>query len=574
MDINLSDRLVYTDDDGPVFRATLQQLEKRVTSFKHDIKKIIKLGQELIESKKETYEVEQEFYDVILNLPSITPLSRSYLYEAALLIKSNEENYLYNLTTYITDPLKRIYDNEIKLAESKKKTFDQESDEFYSYLSKYLSATKDKSRKSNFSDAKYQQRQKQFELARFNYYTYIHELRGGCKDQEILHYFTSFADKVSNNYSTLIEGLGLLKPRLNQLLTQIEEVNKEILLKRKDKDEKRRLIIKSDSNLSEMMFVNSINEATTAKNGYNPSKVIKTSIDLKNNKFHGIRDLQSSNREATMAIGRKREGFLFTQTKPLKSTGGSKFDKNLPGQNSWHKKWCVLSGGYLHEYNNWKKQLEVNFEPVPLQFATVRVANQASRKFCFEIVTPKFRRQYQATSEDDMASWIAVITNSIESIWNGTSSCDDLKGNQNLKFNSKFNSNLDSMKFNKGEKIHSPLSMEILSPNNFLDQQYLIDVLKKDQSNLICADCDSNNPEWCSINFGILLCIECSGIHRSLGTHITKIRSLTLDVVTFTPDLITLLEKIGNGLSNEYWEYLLDENKLFVDEMTGTKWVK
>ena len=44
-----------------------------------------------------------------------------------------------------------------------------------------------------------------------------------------------------------------------------------------------------------------------------------------------------------------------------------------------------------------------------------------------------------------------------------------------------------------------------------------------------CADCGSKKPKWASINLGIMLCIECSGIHRSLGVHISKVRSVTLD---------------------------------------------
>ena len=38
-----------------------------------------------------------------------------------------------------------------------------------------------------------------------------------------------------------------------------------------------------------------------------------------------------------------------------------------------------------------------------------------------------------------------------------------------------------------------------------------------------------SGPDWASINLGILVCIECSGIHRSLGVHVSKVRSLTLD---------------------------------------------
>lgn len=44
-----------------------------------------------------------------------------------------------------------------------------------------------------------------------------------------------------------------------------------------------------------------------------------------------------------------------------------------------------------------------------------------------------------------------------------------------------------------------------------------------------CADCCSLKPTWASINLGIMLCIECSGIHRGLGVHISKVRSVQLD---------------------------------------------
>lgn len=47
--------------------------------------------------------------------------------------------------------------------------------------------------------------------------------------------------------------------------------------------------------------------------------------------------------------------------------------------------------------------------------------------------------------------------------------------------------------------------------------------------NKFCADCDAPTPEWASLNLGILMCIECSGIHRNLGSHISKVRSLGLD---------------------------------------------
>lgn len=47
--------------------------------------------------------------------------------------------------------------------------------------------------------------------------------------------------------------------------------------------------------------------------------------------------------------------------------------------------------------------------------------------------------------------------------------------------------------------------------------------------NGFCVDCDAPTPEWASLNLGVLMCIECSGIHRNLGSHISKVRSLGLD---------------------------------------------
>ena len=44
-----------------------------------------------------------------------------------------------------------------------------------------------------------------------------------------------------------------------------------------------------------------------------------------------------------------------------------------------------------------------------------------------------------------------------------------------------------------------------------------------------CVDCDSKGPRWASWNLGIFLCIRCAGIHRNLGVHISRVKSVNLD---------------------------------------------
>ncbi|PWN90425.1 ArfGap-domain-containing protein [Acaromyces ingoldii] len=76
--------------------------------------------------------------------------------------------------------------------------------------------------------------------------------------------------------------------------------------------------------------------------------------------------------------------------------------------------------------------------------------------------------------------------------------------------------------------------------------------LVKQPENKICADCKRNDPRWASWNLGCFLCIRCSGIHRSMGTHISKVKSIDLDI--WTPEQMESIQKWGNKLCNLYWE--------------------
>jgi len=72
------------------------------------------------------------------------------------------------------------------------------------------------------------------------------------------------------------------------------------------------------------------------------------------------------------------------------------------------------------------------------------------------------------------------------------------------------------------------------------------------RGNARCVDCDAPSPDWASLNLGVLVCIECSGIHRNLGSHISRVRSLDLD--EWPPGHIAVMTCMGNYIANCLWE--------------------
>ncbi|KAM4687716.1 arf-GAP with GTPase, ANK repeat and PH domain-containing protein 3 isoform 3-T3 [Discoglossus pictus] len=79
-----------------------------------------------------------------------------------------------------------------------------------------------------------------------------------------------------------------------------------------------------------------------------------------------------------------------------------------------------------------------------------------------------------------------------------------------------------------------------------------IQSIRSVRGNSLCVDCDTSNPDWASLNLGAVMCIECSGIHRNLGTHLSRVRSLDLD--DWPVELTMVMMAIGNSMANSVWE--------------------
>lgn len=88
--------------------------------------------------------------------------------------------------------------------------------------------------------------------------------------------------------------------------------------------------------------------------------------------------------------------------------------------------------------------------------------------------------------------------------------------------------------------------------------QSLIEVLLKDEDNKYCVDCDAKGPRWASWNLGIFLCIRCAGIHRNLGVHISRVKSVNLDA--WTPEHVAYVQRMGNSRARAIYEANLPDD--------------
>jgi hypothetical protein len=88
-------------------------------------------------------------------------------------------------------------------------------------------------------------------------------------------------------------------------------------------------------------------------------------------------------------------------------------------------------------------------------------------------------------------------------------------------------------------------------PNlSFKISNQAFDKLLQEMDNRFCIDCDAVNPDWASIGFGTFLCLSCAGRHRSFGTHVTLVRSVTMD--DWSQEQLSHLISGGNRLFKDY----------------------
>ncbi|XP_041094159.1 arf-GAP with coiled-coil, ANK repeat and PH domain-containing protein 1 isoform X2 [Polyodon spathula] len=206
---------------------------------------------------------------------------------------------------------------------------------------------------------------------------------------------------------------------------------------------------------------------------------------------------------------------------------------------TWSRRWFSIQNNQLVYQKKLKDAVTVVVEDVRL--CTVKQCPDNERRFCFEVVSPSKSCLLQADSERQQQAWILAVQNSIATAFQEHR--EDSTGSRLERTASVSGGGGAGLEF-PGQTRES------------VDKQALEQV-QRIRGNDQCCDCGEPNPDWASINLGITLCIVCSGIHRSLGVHFSKVRSLTLD--SWEPELMKLMCELGNSTMNGIYEARIDE---------------
>lgn len=585
-------------NDSPSFRRQLLDFEANMKELKAFLKEVASIMKEFVTEGMKLNEIESRFAQAITNSkyfralfttchPEMGTISRflDEFHDFVIQMQSSRTSMLLSMESLLHVAVEKFHNDEIRDVGELRKEFLKTADEYELQLGKLLSKSKSElhlmtdmngfdsdhkinsntttdedsmalgsvtpSLNSNSSasgnidrnlpsnptkllENEMLQCRARFELARFDLVHYLNRI----ESQKKIFLFESFNSVLYaffGHYNACKDLIRNIEPSVRQRQEQLQKAKKTFEIHESMWNNQRRkleihlsmhaVLRKSDddtnsnspkrSALPSQLFTHSNCNPSTATIPRIWSQGLKVPIQVISSETRSSQDLLNN------GMVDAKEGYLFVRN-------------SLFPSRSWKRKWFHIRSGKL--YQNRHKYMDLILV-CDLMLSKVRVCNSTQLPFCFEVLDANQNKIIlQATCENEMKEWIVAAQRSTEIM------------------------------------LEKQTHRMTVHPKQ---QQYIQEIIK---ANPNCADCEQSPADWVSINIGCLLCIDCSGIHRSLGVHVSKIRSLSLDSWEISL-LQFILEHLGNKVVNSIWEAYIPDGWVKPDQTVSsreekTKWIK
>ncbi|XP_072991244.1 ADP-ribosylation factor GTPase-activating protein AGD3-like [Typha latifolia] len=580
-------------DDSPMFRKQIQSLEESSESLRERCLKFYKGCRKYTEGLGEGYDGDIAFASSLEmfggghNDPISVAFGGPVMTKFTIALReigTYKEVLRSQVEHMLNDRLLQFVDIDLHDVKDARKRFDKASLLYDQAREKYLSLRKGtKADIATVLEDELYSARSSFEQARFNLVTALSNIEAK-KRFEFLEAVSGTMDAHLRYFKQGYELLHQMEPYIHQVLAYAQQSRErsnyeQAALIERMQEFKRQ--IDRESRWSSNGSHDSPNGDGIQAIGRSSHKMIEAVMQsAAKGKVQTIRQGYLSKRSSNLRGDWKRRffvldsrGMLYYYRKQFSRPSGV-HNSNQRGHNSSEHGSGLLSRWFSSHYHGGvHDEKSVARHTVNLLTSTIKVdADQSDLRFCFRIISPTKNYTLQAESAMDQMDWIEKITGVIASLLSSQSPEQRLMASPTgsghhraASESSSFGSSTDLEHSNEESSLeknyssgHFERSVRSSQHNRFnTKHEKPIDLLRKVYGNDSCADCGAPEPDWASLNLGVLVCIECSGVHRNLGVHISKVRSLTLDVRVWEPSVINLFQSLGNAFANSIWEELL-----------------
>ncbi|XP_049360677.1 ADP-ribosylation factor GTPase-activating protein AGD3 isoform X1 [Solanum verrucosum] len=585
-------------DDSPMFRKQLQCFEESAESLRERSLKFYKGCRKYTEGLGEGYDGDIAFASALEtfggghNDPISVAFGGPVMTKFTIALReigTYKEVLRSQVEHMLNDRLLQFVNIDLQDVKEARKRFDKASLIYDQAREKFLSLRKGtKSDVASLLEEELHNARSTFEQARFSLVTALSNVEAK-KRFEFLEAVSGTMDAHLRYFKQGYELLHQMEPYINQVLTYAqqsrERSNYEKAALNEKMQEYKRQVDRESRWLSNGSNGSPNGDGIQAIGRSSHKQIEAVMQSAARGKVQTIRQGYLSKRSSNLRGDWKRRffvldsrGMLYYYRKQNTKPSGS------GSQHSGQRNSSELGSGLLsrwlssHYHGGVHDEKSVAHHTVNLLTSTIKVdADQSDLRFCFRIISPTKSYTLQAESALDQMDWIEKITGVIASLL--SSQAPDRCLTASPMGSGHHRSASESSSFESSDfdppAVEDHPSDRLISAHHdrpFRNSQQLRSAPKTEQpiatlrrvcGNDRCADCGAAEPDWASLNLGVLVCIECSGVHRNLGVHISKVRSLTLDVKVWEPSVIALFQSLGNTFANSVWEESLQARGAF-----------